>query len=107
MFDFIFNGQQRLNRSQYFIICMATFAFAVFMLLIIGIGNAFLSFLAILALIVNAVISAYAGVYRLHDLGHTGWMYLILLIPFVGGLFAIYMFFAAGQKESNQYGSQI
>ena len=46
-----------------------------------------------------------AGVKRLHDLDMTGWMYLLVLIPFIGGLFAlIALGFMDGTAGPNDYG---
>lgn len=42
---------------------------------------------------------------RLHDLDKSGWFALILLIPFVGFLFSIYLWLAKGTDGPNQYGA--
>lgn len=44
------------------------------------------------------------GIRRLHDLNRTGWMYLLLFVPLVGFIFALYMIFAAGTPGENDYG---
>ncbi|MCC7520756.1 MAG: DUF805 domain-containing protein [Flavobacteriaceae bacterium] len=44
------------------------------------------------------------GVRRLHDIGKSGWMYLIVLIPFVGGIWLLVLFVTEGNKGDNQYG---
>ncbi len=54
--------------------------------------------------IVLAVGSLFA-IQRLHDLDKSGWLYLIMLIPMIGGLFALYVTFAPGSKEANRYGN--
>jgi uncharacterized membrane protein YhaH (DUF805 family) len=41
---------------------------------------------------------------RLNDLNQTGWLGLLLIVPFLGGLFALYLLFAPGSKGTNQYG---
>lgn len=41
---------------------------------------------------------------RLHDLGRSGWFALIAIIPAIGFIFSIYLFFAPGQVGWNQYG---
>ena len=41
---------------------------------------------------------------RLHDLGMTGWISLIMCIPYVNILLAVYLCIPDGQKEANQYG---
>lgn len=44
------------------------------------------------------------GVKRLHDVDKSGWLILLLLIPIVGFIFALYMLFADGTVGPNQYG---
>ena len=41
---------------------------------------------------------------RVHDLGKSGYFALISLIPVIGTIYSIYLFCAAGQVGSNQYG---
>ena len=41
---------------------------------------------------------------RIHDLGKSGYLALIALIPGISFIFSIYLFCAAGQVGSNQYG---
>jgi uncharacterized membrane protein YhaH (DUF805 family) len=44
------------------------------------------------------------SVRRLHDLGKSGWMILIALIPFIGGIWLLVLYCTEGQKGENQYG---
>ena len=46
-----------------------------------------------------------AGSRRLHDIGKSGWLQLLGLIPVIGWLILIYWGAQPGQPESNQYGS--
>jgi len=41
---------------------------------------------------------------RLHDLGMTGWISLVMCIPYVSILLAVYLCITDGQKEANQFG---
>lgn len=41
---------------------------------------------------------------RLHDVGHSGWMILICLIPFIGGLVLFIFVLQNSQSGENQYG---
>ena len=41
---------------------------------------------------------------RLHDLDKSGWFYLILMIPYVNFIFALYVIFAPGTVGPNKYG---
>lgn len=54
-----------------------------------------LLFIATLSLIIR----------RLHDLDKSGWLALVLLIPFIGFLFTLYLWFAKGTDGPNSYGA--
>ena len=54
-----------------------------------------------LALLVPSIALA---VRRLHDIGKSGWWYLIALIPLIGLLVLLYFFVLDSQPGSNQYG---
>lgn len=41
---------------------------------------------------------------RCHDLNKSGWFYLVLVIPVIGIIFALYLLFAKGTEGPNQYG---
>lgn len=41
---------------------------------------------------------------RLHDIGKSGWFYLLSFIPLVGAIILIVWFCKEGQKEANQWG---
>ena len=42
---------------------------------------------------------------RLHDVGMSGWMFFVALIPFLGAIYLIYLFVQEGDMEENMYGS--
>jgi uncharacterized membrane protein YhaH (DUF805 family) len=59
----------------------------------------------LLALTVVATIAGVSiGRRRLHDLGKSGWYLLLSLVPLIGFLFALYLIFAPGESEANDYG---
>lgn len=45
-----------------------------------------------------------AAVRRLHDTGRPGWWYLIVLIPYVGGIVLIVLLALPGNAGPNEYG---
>jgi len=45
------------------------------------------------------------GVRRLHDVGQTGWMLLVGLIPLIGLIILIYFYVQESQAGPNEYGS--
>jgi uncharacterized membrane protein YhaH (DUF805 family) len=42
---------------------------------------------------------------RLHDIGKSGWWYLLILVPIIGWLILIYFYIQDSQLGSNVYGS--
>lgn len=51
------------------------------------------------------VVSIQISVQRLHDLGWSGWLYLLTLVPFVGSLLPILLTVLPGNAAANQYGA--
>jgi uncharacterized membrane protein YhaH (DUF805 family) len=41
---------------------------------------------------------------RLHDVGKSGWWYLIILIPFIGAIWLLVLMVTDSQAGANQYG---
>ena len=63
----------------------------------------FLGFLCILTLPLLLPVCACTA-RRLHDLGMTGWISLVMIIPYLNILLAVYLCITNGQKEANQFG---
>ncbi|MBP3210782.1 MAG: DUF805 domain-containing protein [Oscillospiraceae bacterium] len=61
-----------------------------------------LSGMASIALLIPSIT---LGVRRLHDIGKSGWNYLVILIPFVGWILLLIWFCRDSQQGDNQYGS--
>jgi uncharacterized membrane protein YhaH (DUF805 family) len=51
-----------------------------------------------------AFVSLQFNVQRLHDVGWSGWLWLLNLVPFVGGLFPIVLLCMPGNTGANRYG---
>ena len=45
------------------------------------------------------------GVQRLHDIGWSGWLLLLTLIPYLGSLFSLILMLMPGGKGANRYGA--
>ena len=60
--------------------------------------------LGVLALVAMMVVSVQIGVQRLHDIGWSGWLLLLNLVPVVGSVFAIIMLLAPGSPAANRFG---
>lgn len=50
------------------------------------------------------VVSVQIGVQRLHDIGWSGWLYLLNLVPIVGSVFPLLMLLIPGNASANRYG---
>ncbi|WP_338522473.1 DUF805 domain-containing protein [Pseudomonas batumici] len=57
------------------------------------------------ALIAFMVFSIQIAVQRLHDIGWSGWLWLLTLVPFVGSVFPFVLMFCPGNNGANQYGA--
>lgn len=64
------------------------------------IGGIFAVFLFLALLIVSIMFS----VQRLHDIGWSGWLWLLTLVPFVGSFFPFVVMIVPGNSVANRYG---
>lgn len=67
-----------------------------------GVGYGLFYFLYILAVIIPSLAVA---VRRLHDVGKSGWMILIGLIPIIGAIWLLVLYVTDSQPGENQYGA--
>jgi len=105
----VFNG--RATRSEYWFFVLFAFLVVVAAAILDSIlnmvvfepamGGNMLSGLAMLALLLPQLAAA---VRRLHDLGHSGWWYLIGLVPAVGGAALLIWFCFRGTEGDNRFG---
>lgn len=58
--------------------------------------------LVVLVLLTIPIVHAYIG--RWHDLGYSGWMTLLIFIPYIGFLSSIPLAFMKGNEKGNKYG---
>jgi uncharacterized membrane protein YhaH (DUF805 family) len=58
----------------------------------------------LLVLLANFIPSLAVAVRRLHDVGKSGWFYFIILIPIIGAIWLLVLFFTEGERNTNQYG---
>lgn len=63
------------------------------------------SLLMVVVGIAVAVVGIMFGVQRLHDIGWSGWLLLVTLVPIVGGVFSLLMFIIPGSTAANRFGS--
>tara|TARA_Y100000766_G_scaffold244887_1_gene224374 strand:+ start:251 stop:628 length:378 start_codon:yes stop_codon:yes gene_type:complete len=61
-------------------------------------------YLYLIGIIVHFIPSLAVIVRRLHDVGKSGWFYLIALIPLIGAIWLFVLFVTEGQKDGNKWG---
>ncbi|QLG95693.1 DUF805 domain-containing protein [Pseudomonas yamanorum] len=59
----------------------------------------------IVALVASIWVNVQITVQRLHDLGWSGWLWFLHLVPFVGSIFPILLVVLPGNAGANQYGA--
>ncbi len=99
----------RASRSEYWYWVLGGFIFQMVML----VGSIVLAIVEVPvlpALMVLSPILLLPGsitlvVRRLHDVGMSGWMWFVALVPVVGALYLIYLFVQEGDAGENTYGA--
>lgn len=61
--------------------------------------------LAFILIVILGFVSIQFSVQRLHDIGWSGWLWLLTLVPFVGGFFPFVMMVMPGDNTANRYGA--
>ena len=95
-----FNG--RASRQEYWMFFLFNMIFAIIIMgidIILGLG-----FLNIIYSLVVMIPGIAVGIRRLHDIGKSGWMVLIVLIPCIGAFWLIYLMVQDSSPLDNEYG---
>ena len=105
----IWGVEGRLGRMRYIAWSMV-FMLAIAPAMLIAIAafktSFFLGGLLVAAVgIVAIMIGIQISVKRLHDIGWSGWLLLITLVPVVGSIFQLLISVMPGSKDSNRYGA--
>lgn len=95
-----FNGRAR--RRELWMFVLFNFIIAMAIAIIGGIlRTGLFSTIYSLAIVIPSIA---VGVRRLHDIGKSGWFYLISLIPIIGPIWLIVLFCMDGTPGENAYG---
>ena len=105
------NFKGRASRSEYWRFYGITIVIAgiINVLSALFMDTALSSIFGLISLAYNCAIllpSIGLGVRRLHDVGKSGWMLLLSLVPF-GIIYVIYLLAQKGDEGDNQYGSPV
>lgn len=105
---FTFSGRAR--RKEFWLVILFTWIVSLLLTgvdMVTGLINAIGPGVGLLSLIFSLAIiipSLAVGVRRLHDIGRTGWWYLIILIPILGIIALIVFWCSRGTEGTNDYG---
>lgn len=104
----VFSVSGRIGRVRYLGWTMAMLLSMLPMLLLFAGASAISSALGTLIMaagvIAMIVIGVFIGVQRLHDIGWSGWLWLLNFVPFIGSVFALLMLIIPGTQGANRYG---
>lgn len=95
-----FSGRAR--RKEYWMFVLANFLIS----LMLGVIDYFIGYTVLEGLYSLAVFipGLAVCVRRLHDIGKSGWWFLIALIPIVGGIWLLVLLCQDSQYDANQWG---
>ncbi len=103
----VFNG--RASRKEYWMFLLFNIIFSIIAIILdsifgitikeIGYGPIYILFILAMFLPALAI-----SVRRLHDIGKSGWMYLIIFIPIIGVIWFLILMVTDSNPEENIYG---
>ena len=103
-----FNGRAR--RSEYWWFALANFIIAIIAMVLDNVLHINFSDevrygpIYVIFALATFIPGLAVAVRRLHDVGKSGWFYFIVLIPLVGAIWLLVLFFTEGERMTNQYG---
>ena len=103
-----FSGRARRSEYWYFILCYYIIAIlAVVLDNTLGFANDLTGygFITLAVTLGHILPSLSLVVRRLHDVGKSGWFYLIILIPIIGFIWILILLCSDGVKEENKWGT--
>ena len=102
----LFKYSGRIGRLEYFWTALLTtsIGYLPIMWATHATERVFSLLVAILATILIAWVGIAAGIKRCHDLGKTGWLYWLVVIPLVNVVLGLYLLFVEGMRKPNRYG---
>lgn len=98
-----FNGRAR--RTEYWIFVLMNFIITLILTSLDNLmGSIGIGVLSLLYSFFIIVPSLAVTVRRLHDIGKSGWMILVVLIPFIGAIWLLILMATVGTSKENDYG---
>lgn len=97
-----FSSEGRLNRMPYFLRGLVIWAIAIIGGTLSATG--ILAIIGVPILIACAVANIMLTIRRCHDLNKTGWLTVLMFIPYIGVIPGLYFLLAKGTTGPNKYG---
>lgn len=98
-----FNVNGRARRTEYWMYFLVYLVIVIVASVLDAILNSQL--IGGLVALAHLIPSITVGVRRLHDIGRSGWWLLIVLVPLIGWLIALYWATRKGDEHDNAYGA--
>lgn len=100
------NFKGRARRKEYWIFTILNLIIISALYLLEDATNSdFLIVLLVIYYLFMLIPSLSVTVRRLHDIGHSGWMYLVNFIPLVGGIILLILTCLDSEANDNKYGA--
>ncbi|TRX75045.1 DUF805 domain-containing protein [Pseudomonas mangiferae] len=104
----VFSVEGRIGRLRYLAwyvtLALLTMPIAFVLAFSAALSPTFAMVLGVVGLVAFVAVSICIGAQRLHDIGWTGWLQLLLLVPIVGAVFGLLMMIIPGNADANRYG---
>ena len=98
----VFNGRARRSEYWYFVLFNLIISIGLGIIDgVVGLMDFGISDVYSLGVLVPSIA---VGVRRMHDVGKSGWMYFVVLIPIIGAIWLLVLFFTDSQLGSNKWG---
>ncbi|MCX7549610.1 DUF805 domain-containing protein [Xanthomarina sp. F2636L] len=99
-----FNGRARRKEYWMFVLVNLIISWSL-ALLDYAVGSGIFSIISTIYSLVIFVPSLAVAVRRLHDIGKSGWYYLLILLPIIGWIWLIVLFATDSQPGPNKWGN--
>jgi len=108
-FSGICDYSSRSRRSEYWYMVLFNFIIETILSILFNASknSSFGTIVAIVIIIYSFIMLLIVlplSIRRLHDIGKSGWFFLIILIPLIGAFILLFFFCQDSQPESNEYG---
>ena len=105
----VFTTNGRIGRLRYMAWSLSLILLLTAGIILVGVGYAITPaigyLLGAVGVIAAMVVGVQIGVQRLHDIGWSGWLYLLVLVPYLGSVFNLVIMILPGSREANRFGA--